>query len=48
MCLQEIKWIDIKVKKLDTSRFKFWYIEKVKVKNEVSIIMDKVWKNNVG
>ena len=47
MCLQKTKWVEAKVKELDTSRFRLWYIRKVRAKNGVSIIVDKKWKNNV-
>ena len=42
MCPQEIKWIGSKVKKLDTSEFKLWYTRKVRAKNRVDIIVDKM------
>ena len=47
MCFQEIKWVGTKVKELDTSGFKLWYIGKVRAKNGVGIIVDKTWKNNM-
>jgi len=47
MCLQETKWVGAKAKELDTSGFKLWYTGKVRSKNGVGIIVDKLWKNNV-
>nr|ACN78499.1 putative endonuclease/exonuclease/phosphatase [Arachis hypogaea] len=47
MCLQEIKWVGVKVKELDTSGFKLLYTIKVKNRNGVGIIVDKQWKKDV-
>lgn len=47
MCLQETKCTGEKVKELDNSGFKLWYIAKVRSKNGVVIIMDKEWKKNI-
>ena len=41
MCLQETKWIKEKAKELDILGFKLWYVEKVKAKNGVGIIVNK-------
>ena len=40
-CLQEIKWVGGKAKKLDSLGFKFWYTSKTKSGNGVRIIVDK-------
>lgn len=41
MCLNETKWVGEKMRELDSYDFKFWYFEKVRLRNEVSIIVDK-------
>lgn len=35
------------MKELDNSRFKFWYIGKIRLRNEMKIIVDKDWKKNI-
>jgi hypothetical protein len=47
ICQQETKWMGEKEKELDSSRFKYWYIEKVRSRNSVGIIVDKEWKKNI-
>ena len=47
MYLQKTKWVGAEVKELDTSGFKLWYTRKVRVENEVGIIVDTTWKNNI-
>jgi len=47
ICQQETKWMGEKEKELDSSRFKHWYIEKVRSKNSVGIIVDKEWKKDI-
>lgn len=39
--------MDKKTKELDSSGFKHWYTDKVKLKNEVKIIIDKEWKKDI-
>lgn len=39
--------MDKKTKELDSSGFKHWYTDKVKLKNEVEIIIDKEWKKDI-
>ncbi len=38
-------WVKRQV--LDSSWFKHWYTDKVKLKNEVEIIIDKEWKKDI-
>lgn len=44
MCLQETKWTSENARELENSRFKLWYTEKVRSRNEVGIIVDKSGK----
>jgi len=44
MCLQETRWAGEKEKKLDSSCFKLWYTRKVRLKNEIDVIVGKEWK----
>jgi len=37
----------VKRQELDGSWFKHWYTDKVKLKNEVDIIIDKEWKKDI-
>jgi len=39
--------VDKKTKELDSSEFNHWYTDKVKLKNEVEIIIDKEWKKDI-
>ena len=45
LCLQETKWVGEKAKDIDG--YKLWYTGKVSHRNDVSIIVDEVWKKNV-
>lgn len=36
-----------KAKELDSSRFKLWYIWKIRPRNDVGIIVDKEWKKDI-
>jgi len=36
MCQQKTKWVDEKMKELNNSGFKFWYIGKVGISKEIS------------
>ena len=45
LCSQETKWVGEKSKDIDG--YKFWYTDKVSSRNDVSIILDEVWKKKV-
>jgi len=47
MCLQETKWVGVKAKEMDIAGFKLWYTGKVRGKNGVGIMVEKVWKESV-
>ncbi|AES86380.1 TIR-NBS-LRR type disease resistance protein, putative [Medicago truncatula] len=44
---REIKWVDERAKELDSSRFKNWYTNKVRTRNEVDIIVNTESKKDI-
>jgi len=47
MCLHGTKWVDEKEKESDSSRFKLWYTDKVRLRNFVCIIVAIEWKKDI-
>lgn len=46
ICLQETQWTDEKEKELNILQFKLWYIDKVRSRNWVRIIIDNEWNKD--
>ena len=47
LCLQEIKWVREKSTEIKVNGSKLWYTKKVNGRNDVGVIVDKEWRQNI-